>query len=124
MPRPLTILLALAIALATPLALDACAHPGATAGADRDARTILRVENQSILDANIYVLHNAQRLRLGTAIGASKTSFIIPTSMIFGPTSLRFLVHPIGGSRNEVSYDIVVTPGDSVFLQIPPELGR
>jgi hypothetical protein len=35
-------------------------------------------------------------------------------------TTLRFIADPIGSNRAGVSEEIMVTPGDSVVLTIPP----
>jgi hypothetical protein len=81
--------------------------------------TYVRVENQAFNDMNIYVLRGAQRVRLGTATGASTTRFRIPNNLIFGPTPLAFYADPIGGNRTPVSQEITVSPGDEVTLTIP-----
>jgi hypothetical protein len=80
----------------------------------------LRVENQAFLDHNIYVYRSSQRIRLGTASGNSTTLMTIPPNLIFGATPLRFEANPIGGSRQSVSQEITVSPGDEVTLVIPP----
>ena len=80
----------------------------------------VRINNQSWLDMNVYVLRSSQRIRLGT-IGANQTQrFQLPHNLIFGATPLRFLADPIGSSRTAQSFEIVVSPGDEVQLTIPP----
>lgn len=83
--------------------------------------TRLRVQNQAFLDMTIYVYRGPQRLRLGVANGNSTTRFVIPSSMIFGATPLRFQADPIGSNRNSISEEITVSPGDEVTLMIPPQ---
>src|SRR5476651_2541988 len=61
--------------------------------------TYLRVENQAFNDMTMYVLHGAQRVRLGIATGSSTTKLRIPDNLLFGPTPLAFYADPIGGSR-------------------------
>jgi hypothetical protein len=87
---------------------------------DPNAATTIRVENQSTLDMNIYVLRGSERIRLGTANGLNTSVFTIPRHVIFGATPLRFLADPIGSNRSPVSDEIVVTAGDQVTLRIPP----
>ena len=82
--------------------------------------TYVRVENRAWLDMNVYVFRSSQRLRLGTTNGNSTARYIIPKSMLFGPTPLRFQADPIGGSRQPVSEEVSVSPGDEVVLVIPP----
>ena len=82
--------------------------------------TRLKVENQAFLDMNIFVFRSSQRIRLGTVNGNSTTRLTIPANLIFGATPLRFQADPIGGSRQSISQEITVSPGDEVVLTIPP----
>jgi hypothetical protein len=59
-------------------------------------------------------------LRLGTTNGNSTARYVIPATLLFGPTPLRFQAVPIGGSRLPVSEEVTVSPGDEVALVIPP----
>jgi hypothetical protein len=82
--------------------------------------TTLRVDNQAVLDMDIYALQNSQRIRIGTA-GALKVSvFKIPPSLIFGISTFRFIADPIGSRRLPVTEEISVTPGDEITMTIPP----
>lgn len=99
----------------------ACASSGkgGQAGSGREATTVL-VDNQALLDMNVYVIRGGQRVRLGTATGLSKTRFTIPQGIVFGLTSVRFLADPIGSTRTPVSDEISVSEGEEVTLRIPP----
>jgi hypothetical protein len=110
-------------ALAALLALPACAStPGGEAGEPRAQRepTTLVVDNQSFLDANIYVLRGSQRIRLGLAGGNTRSRFTIPANLIFGVTTLQFLADPVGSGRTPVSNEIRISEGEEVRLTIPP----
>jgi hypothetical protein len=87
-------------------------------GADVPTRVV--VDNQAFNDMNIYILDGAQRVRLGTANGLTKTGFNIPKYLVRVGANLRFLADPIGGNRASVSQSITVNPGDEVVMQIPP----
>jgi hypothetical protein len=82
--------------------------------------TIVQVDNQGFLDMAVYALRSAERVRMGTANGNSKTNLRVPSGMVNGLTPLRFIADPIGGSRASVSEEITVAPGDTVVLTIPP----
>ena len=82
--------------------------------------TTLVVDNQGFIDMNVYALRSSQRIRLGTATGAHKTTLTIPPSLVTGISTLRFIADPIGGTRASVSEEITVAPGDTVGLMIPP----
>ncbi|NUP56482.1 MAG: hypothetical protein HOQ19_11650 [Gemmatimonadaceae bacterium] len=89
-------------------------------GGAQDAPTWVRVDNQSLTDATVYVWQSSQRLRIGFVSGTSTQTMQIPRSVIFGPTQLRFSVDFLAGSRSPLSESITVIPGDTVVLQIPP----
>ncbi len=82
--------------------------------------TTVRVQNQAFLDANVYVYRGGVRTRLGTVTANSTAVFTIPKSFVQPGTALRFLASPIGGQRQPVSEEVVVSPGDEVGLVIPP----
>lgn len=117
--------LTLALALTLAAGAGACASTSRNASADRATPqagpTTLRVVNQRFLDMDVYVLsQNGSRLRLGTATGNSTAHLVIPKSVIFGTTELRFVADPIGGPGASLSQSILVTPGDQVTLTITP----
>lgn len=90
------------------------------AAAEPAAPTYVRVENRAFLDMTIYVYRSSQRTRLGNVTGNSSAKFVIPHSLIFGSTPLRFRADPIGGNRQPISEEISVSAGDEVVLVIPP----
>src|SRR5437763_6065016 len=84
-------------------------------------RTVLKVENQGFPDMNIFVLpESSNRVRLGTVTGTSNAYFTLPDYLIRGTRELRFQALPIATPRGPVSQSIMVTPGDTVVLVIPP----
>jgi hypothetical protein len=87
--------------------------------ADQNQTTVLQVDNQGFIDMDVFTLRSSQRVRLGTAPGASKSNFTIPPSLVSGLTPLRFIADPIGGRRASVSQEITVAPGDTVVMTIP-----
>jgi hypothetical protein len=99
--------------------LAACVRPGTKP--DPDAATFVRVENQSVSDATIYVWENSTRRRLGRVGGLSNETLRIPSSMVFGATPLRFQLDFLAGNRTPLTESITVVPGDTVILQIPPQ---
>ncbi|HEX3159743.1 MAG TPA: hypothetical protein VHQ45_14580 [Gemmatimonadaceae bacterium] len=114
---------ATAMLAACTLLAAGCKSGGAEAGTEQQGpveRTTLTVDNQSYLDMNIFVLRSGQRVRLGMASGNRKSTFTIPSNLIFGATQLRFIADPIGADRLPVTNDITVSAGDEVQLMIPP----
>lgn len=119
--RTLRLLSVAALTAFAVLAPTACRTSRGPAGQQRDdqLQTTLRVDNQAFLDMTIYVVQGGQRIRLGNAGGSSITMLTIPSYLIFGSTTLRFIADPIGGQRLPVSSDIQVSKGDQVMLTIP-----
>jgi len=86
-----------------------------------NAPTTVRVENQGFPDMDIYVLdQSGTRQRLGTVTGSSTQVLTIPSNLVFGGATLRFIADPVGARRAPVSDQIAVRPGDQVVLTIPP----
>jgi hypothetical protein len=118
MPRRIIGLLILGLVMA------GC-HSGSSAddtapGPTRGPAT-LQVENQGFLDMTVYVLEGASRQRLGVARGNATTQLTIPEHLVRGGAgTLKFFCDPIGGQGLPVSDEIVVDPGDTVELTIPP----
>jgi len=84
-------------------------------------RTVLKVENQGYPDMNIFVVpESSNRVRLGTVTGTSNAYFTLPDYLLRGSRELRFQALPIATPRGSVSQSIIVTPGDTVVLVIPP----
>jgi hypothetical protein len=112
--RFFALFLLLAACHSTPPSDDAALSP------TRGSAT-LQVDNQGFLDMTVYVLDGANRQRLGIARGHSTTQLTIPDHQVRGGSgSLKFYCDPIGGEGLPVSEEIVVEPGDTVELTIPP----
>jgi hypothetical protein len=109
----------IAFALATTIAFAGCVT---TPDADRPPQepTYVLVENQSFLDANVFVIRGGQRTRLGLVNGNSRQRFRIPDRLLFGVSSLQFLIDPVGSSRTPISNEIQVSAGEELRLVIPP----
>ena len=85
-------------------------------------RTVLKVENRGFPDMNIWVVPQASgRVRLGTVTGNSTAYFTLPEYVIRGMRELSFQALPIATPRGPVTESIVVTPGDTLVLIIPPQ---
>lgn len=97
----------------------ACYGTGKNAPAPVE-RTSVKVVNQGFLDRNVYVMRGSQRVRLGTVSGNSTSVLQIPSSIVQGAITLRFIADPIGGRGASATEEIGVNPGDQVVLTIPP----
>lgn len=94
----------------------------ASRGGSTDAGpTVIEVDNQSFYDFNIYVLPEASnQVRLGLATGKKVTRFVIPAYLTRSMRQMRFIARPLATQTGDVSEEIVVVPGDTIGLLIPP----
>jgi hypothetical protein len=87
-----------------------------------EAGATLTVENQGFTDMKIYAVSGTTgRVRLGEVTGNTTQNLPIPGYLIQSGGTLRFIADPIGGSRRPVSDELLVGPGDSLTLTIPPQ---
>lgn len=102
------------------LMLSGCMQRSVPVGQPAEApqRTTLEVDNRGFADMTVYVIDGGQRVRLGVAPGNAKTELAMPAHLVTSSRSLRFLADPIGSSRQAVSQEIYVQPGDRVVLMI------
>lgn len=107
------------VALVAFLVVSACGPASRQARGPETAQTTVRVENRNFLDMNVFVLRSGQRVRLGMVPGNSTRVLVIPQTLIFGSTPLRFLADPIGSRQTPISDDIMVRAGDQVTMMIP-----
>jgi len=121
MRTAITLLAALALlAIAVPArAADIRTRSDTTKSADT-SKTTVEVRNQAFLDAVVYVVRDGFPQRLGIATGNSTAKFYLPSYLTAGLNSFKFIIHPIGGRRNSVSDEILISRGDLVELTIPP----
>ena len=110
----------LALALFFLFAAACSTLPAGSGGASQNQRAAVRVENQGFADMTVYAARSSERVRLGLVPGHSSAVFDIPAGLVSGLTPLRFIADPIGSTRLSVSEEIMVAPGDSVVMTIPP----
>jgi len=110
--------IAFAFVLATIVACSTLSRGSGTT--DQSQSTVVQVDNQGFLDMDVYAVRSGQRVRIGLAPGNTKTNLTLPSTLVSGLASLRFVADPIGGRRASVSQEITVAPGDTVVMTIPP----
>lgn len=100
--------------------MAACASGGGSGNSESEP-TYVVVDNRSRFDMTIYVVRDSgQRVRIGRATSNSTARLRIPSDLMFGLTSLRFLADPLAGSGEPISNEIVIQPGEEITLVIPP----
>jgi hypothetical protein len=107
------------------LALAACSHSAPASQPEPQSQTnagaaSVKVENLSVVDMDVYVWSNGQRVRLGMVSGGETHTFPLSAAVIQVSPNVRFELRPIGGGRSPRTQTITVMPGDQVELQIPP----
>ncbi len=102
------------------LAVPACSRTGPQSAEDAaQAPTVLRVENQSFYDMDIYMVRQAgDRVRLGSVSSQQTANLTIPSGLLFGLSTVRFVARPLAGPGAEISQNITVAAGDTVMMTI------
>ncbi|MEX2179487.1 MAG: hypothetical protein WD801_12305 [Gemmatimonadaceae bacterium] len=105
--------------IAVALLSGCAAMRGASEDSGEPAR--VRVENRAYTDMTIYALEGGSvRRRLGVASSVSTSTFTIPASLVGLGREVQFLADPIGARGSQATRRIMVYPGDTVVLTIPP----
>ncbi|HEY2375353.1 MAG TPA: hypothetical protein VGH98_05210 [Gemmatimonadaceae bacterium] len=113
-----TALLPFALGALLLLNVDGCHNGKPSEPVPVQPKTWLHVTNGEFLDAVVYVVvDRGQRVRLGVASSNRTTTFEIPPHLLFSPTSLSFVLDPIGAPARPSTGDVVIDPGDDVELR-------
>lgn len=86
--------------------------------------TSLTVENHNWLDVNIYVVHDGQRSRLGSATAAKTTDFTIQPALIGQMGAIQLIADPVGSSGAIASPRVEVKPGNRLVWTLQTDLSR
>jgi hypothetical protein len=79
----------------------------------------LRVENNHVLDLNVYVIHDGQRSRVGTVTAAQVHEFHLPLYLLGPGGEISLAATRIGGPGELRSEMIIVERGGQVDWFIP-----
>lgn len=86
-----------------------------------DAGAVVRIDNPSFTDFNIFVVWNGARFRLGRSTANTTGHFLIPAATVGeGSRRLRFIADPIGSRVEAMTHEIIVQTGDTVVLALRP----
>jgi hypothetical protein len=115
--------------LVLPAGAAACLHhsepaAGSTGPAPPSEDVALEIANHNWLDVTIYVLHDGQSTRVGTASASSSASFSLPAHLLGQGREIRLIGHPIGGSGAVITETFVVQPGQYVEWTLESDLNR
>jgi hypothetical protein len=112
------------LAMATAVSISACGgsktDPVVTPGAETESVATVTVENQSTEVMTIYAWRSGTRVRLGVVNPGQTGKFPLARTIFLGVTTLRVEADPVGRTRNSISEEFSVRPGDEITLRIPP----
>jgi hypothetical protein len=101
--------------------IAACAGRSPSTAASPLQPTLVTVRNDNWLDAVVYAMRGASRVRLGTVAGLSTATLKAPSN--YAPDgTFQLLVDPIGSNTVYMTDGFVVSPGQRVELSIAPSL--
>jgi hypothetical protein len=84
----------------------------------------LSVTNHNYLDVVIYVLHDGQRTRVGTASGSSSTVFFLPGRLLGQGREIRLFGDAIGNDDYAVTDILVIQRGQYIEWTLETDLRR
>ena len=112
------------LAMATAVSMSACggttSDPVVTPGTSTESVATVNVENQSTDVMTIYAWRSGTRVRLGVVNPGQTGRFELARTIFLGVTTLRVEADPVGRSRNSISEEFSIRPGDEITLRIPP----
>jgi hypothetical protein len=118
----------LALTVATGLSLAACtasAAPAAgprTLSADDGSTTIVKVENRSWNDVNVYAVQGGMRYRLGMVTSMNTARLRVPARAGQFTQEMQLVAVPIASEESFVSPMVQVVHGQQVALTIQNHL--
>jgi hypothetical protein len=81
-----------------------------------------RIENNTSLDMDIYVVRQSGQTRLGFVPANQSASFELPAAIIAGSPAIRFEARPVRGSGRPVGSEIFpVNDGNQITWTIPAQ---
>lgn len=111
------------IAVALAAALAGCVGKGPNAPAPQEQASVV-VNNRAFIDVDVFALYGSTRARLGTVTANGSGTFRIPPAVVGAGRELRFMVDPIGSTRQGTSFNIYVRPGERITLTVPPSIAN
>ena len=92
------------------------------APADNGAHPQARIENNSSLDMDIYVVRQSGPTRLGFMPANQSATFELPAAIIAGSSAVRFEARPVRGSGRPVGSEIFpINDGSQITWTIPAQ---
>ena len=117
------LLLSLALGCAGNAASTEKPAPADTAApADNGDKARARIENNTSLDMDIYVVRQSGPTRLGFVPANQSATFELPAAIIAGSAAIRFEARPVRGSGRPVGSEIFpVNDGNQITWTIPAQ---
>ncbi|HEU4563780.1 MAG TPA: hypothetical protein VFS05_03985 [Gemmatimonadaceae bacterium] len=81
---------------------------------------MLRVENRSFSDMDLYATHIGLRYRVGSAPAQSTVTLSVPHDL-YPEGTLRVIALPVGGSGRATTGPVTVRSGEEVSFTISPD---
>ena len=120
MPRAVKLF---AVLLVAALGTAGCVGTGRNAPSAVPSATVT-VNNRAFIDVDVFALNGSTRARLGSVTASGTGTFRLPAAVVGAGRDLRFMVDPIGSTRQGVSFNIYVRPGEHITLTVPPSIAQ
>ncbi len=91
---------------------------------DRNEPIALTVNNNYRLDIVVFVYHDGELTRVGTAIAASSTTFSLAPWMLGQSRSIRLVADPVGSNESARTELLYIQPGQTIDWRLESQLNR
>jgi hypothetical protein len=89
-------------------------RPSTPAPGPAETGFVLRVINHYKLDVTVYLIHDGQRNRVGTATAMARHDFALPARLLGASHQISLAGDPIGSGAVVRTEQILVEPGQTV----------
>src|SRR5687768_11314159 len=91
---------------------------------DRSDPVALTVNNAYRLDVVVFIYHDGELSRVGTATAATSTTFSLAPWMLGQSRTIRLFGDPIGSSESARTEAIYIQPGQYIDWRLESQLNR
>jgi hypothetical protein len=91
---------------------------------DRFAPVPLTVTNAYRLDVVIFIYHDGELSRVGTATSSSSTTFSLESWMLGQSRTIRLFGDPIGSNESARTESLYIQPGQFIEWRLETQLNR
>ncbi len=95
---------------------------GGSAAPTPTSEVLFQVNNHNWSDVTVYLMSGGARTRLGMVTSMNQRIFKVPGGLLTTTADIRLLLDPIGSTRGYLTEPIMVSPGQTVEMNVENNL--